>query len=322
MGEPRQPGTYPGKFSGMACLLPWMLVGTWLATITESTLAMYCGEMFAVWIPGVTASLGSLEETCQWVCRWWSVLVLTFVGTASWFSIGSAHEPGNNNTDAIQFRPSRVAHFQQWVSAARATLQQVHDYECTFVKRERINGQLQEEHVAAMRVRSTPFSVYLKFTAPRSAQGREASFVSGRNQGKMRAKNGGALGLVGYVLIDPQDPRAMQGTRHAITEAGIANLVSQLEAGLGRMSSEGEAAAAATIQFAESVWAEIPCLVFQITDPKATQRDAPHRTLVYFDRNTNLPIRYEAYRPDGELLEYFGYHSLRFNCGLTDRSFP
>lgn len=286
--------------------------------MTKWMFAMTLGEMVAVPKPVVTAPSRNLSGWKQWVPSWmvrWFILV----GMAVPFSGGSAQEP-KSRTDANPFRPSRIEHLQQWVGAARETLRQVVDYEGVLVKRERIDNQLQDEHAALIRVRSTPFSVYLKFTAPRSAQGREASYVSGRNQGKMRAKSGGALGWVGYMLIDPHDPRAMRGTRHAITEAGLANLVSQLEAGLERMLAESEAPV--TIQFAELVWAEMPCLVFQITDPKATERDASHRTVVFFDRETNLPIRYERYRHDGELLEYFGYHSLRFNCGLTDQSFP
>ncbi len=252
--------------------------------------------------------------------RWNRLLTVTLVfGLGPVLSDLGADE-SKVATRKLEFRPSRLEHFRQWVQAAKAVLHDVHDYECTFVKRERIDGKLQEEHVALMRVRHEPFSVYLKFTAPRSAQGREASFVSGRNQGKMRAKNGGALGLVGFVLIDPLDPRAMQGTRHAVTEAGIANLVAHLEAALARMSMNSDSSP--EIHFAEAMWGNLPTLVFQMIDPQAGERDAIGRTLIYFDRTTNLPIRYEAWRREGELEEYFGYENIRFNRGLTDRSFP
>jgi hypothetical protein len=221
---------------------------------------------------------------------------------------------------APKFRASHLHHLQRWVDAAEAALKQVRDYECTFVKQERIDGRLQDEHVALLRVRTEPFSVYLKFTAPRSVQGREVSFVAGRNEGKMRAKNGGALGVLGYVLIDPKDPRAMQGTRHAITEAGIANLLAQLKAACATMEKSPEKQP--TIRTGETVWSEQPCVVFEIVDSGEADQNQVTRTVIAFDRNTNLPVYYEAWLKSGELLERFGYQAIRFNRGLTDASFP
>jgi hypothetical protein len=218
------------------------------------------------------------------------------------------------------FRPSQIRHFKQWVDAAQAMLQQVRDYECTFIKQERIDGRLQEAHVALMRVRSEPFSVYLKFLSPRSVQGREASYVAGRNEGKMRAKNGGALGVVGFVWIDPQDPRAMQGTRHAITEAGIGHLVGQLRSACRAMEAMPERQP--TIRFGEIVWADQPCIVFEIVDASVTNRESVSRTVVAFDRNSNLPVAYEAWLKSGDLLERFRYEGIQFNRGLTDSAFP
>ena len=53
-----------------------------------------------------------------------------------------------------------------------------------------------------------------------------------------------------------------------------------------------------------------------------------HRCVVYFDRQTKLPVRFEAYerpRPDGppggELLECYSYLGLRFNVNLPDETF-
>jgi hypothetical protein len=53
-----------------------------------------------------------------------------------------------------------------------------------------------------------------------------------------------------------------------------------------------------------------------------------HRTVVYFDRETRLPIRFEAYDwpkpgspPGGELIECYNYVDLKFNVNLTDAAF-
>ena len=53
-----------------------------------------------------------------------------------------------------------------------------------------------------------------------------------------------------------------------------------------------------------------------------------YRSILYFDKETKLPIRIEAYdwpkqggSPDGELLEVYSYINLRFNTGLGDEAF-
>src|SRR5262249_12998001 len=65
-----------------------------------------------------------------------------------------------------------------WITAARETFQRVRDYQCTFIKRERLDGALQEEQSAVLQVRQQPFSVHLRFVAPKSAAGREAIYVA------------------------------------------------------------------------------------------------------------------------------------------------
>src|SRR5260370_1658089 len=65
------------------------------------------------------------------------------------------------------------------------------DYMCQFRKRELIRGQLQPENVIAMRVRTKPFSVYLRWQAPAALAGQEACYVAGRNNGMVRAHSPG-----------------------------------------------------------------------------------------------------------------------------------
>jgi outer membrane lipoprotein-sorting protein len=53
-----------------------------------------------------------------------------------------------------------------------------------------------------------------------------------------------------------------------------------------------------------------------------------YRTVVYFDKQTKLPVRFEAYdwpaaggTPGGEKLECYSYVDVKFNVGLTDAAF-
>src|SRR5262249_49765644 len=111
------------------------------------------------------------------------------------------------------------------IEAARRSYQGVRDYTCVLVKRERIQGQLEPENVVAMKVRTQPFSVYLRWTEPKASEGQQACYVAGRNNGMMRAQSPGLLGVVGFVSIAPRDPRAKKSSRHSITDAGIGNLI-------------------------------------------------------------------------------------------------
>src|SRR5262249_56722812 len=109
--------------------------------------------------------------------------------------------------------------------------QQVKDYTCLFVKHERVNGQLQPENLISMKVRTQPFSIYLRWLSPKASAGQEACYVAGRNNGMMRVHTTGLLGAMGFISLDPRDPRAMEGNRHTITEAGIGNLIEQYSQG-------------------------------------------------------------------------------------------
>src|SRR5205814_807574 len=93
------------------------------------------------------------------------------------------------------------------LARARQAFAGVRDYTCTLIKQERIGGELQPVNVMSMMVRSQPFSIYLKWHQPKAQVGQEACYVAGRNDGKMRAKSPGLLGTVGFVSIEPDDPR-------------------------------------------------------------------------------------------------------------------
>jgi outer membrane lipoprotein-sorting protein len=110
----------------------------------------------------------------------------------------------------------------------------------------------------------------------------------------------------------------MHGTHHAVTEIGLGNLLDRLNQALNRMAGGKPP----EITVAEYSLRQRPCLRFDVVDAAADGVSNSYRTLVYFDRETNLPVRYEAYDHRGNLLESFTYLELRFNTGLNDAAFP
>lgn len=214
----------------------------------------------------------------------------------------------------------------QLIAEAGQSYRSIRDYSCLFIKREVVNGQLQPENQMHMKMRPQPFSVYLRWLSPTCLAGQEVVYVAGRNNGMMRVHSRGILGAVGFVSIDPRDPRATQNNRHAITEAGIGNLIERyqqrwlLEKRLNKTQ----------VRIADYDFAQRRCTRVETIhlDPSDARQIYCYRSVVYFDQETHLPIRSESYdwpRPggaqEGNFLESYSYVNLRCNIGLGDEVF-
>lgn len=209
--------------------------------------------------------------------------------------------------------------------AARQAFQRVQNYTCLMIKQERVNGQLQQDNIIEMTLRTQPFSVYLRWLGPRQFVGQEACYVAGRNNNMMRVHTTGIAGAFGFISIAPNDPRVLQNSRHTITEAGIGNLTERLiktwevERALNRTQ----------VRIAEYEYNRRRCTRVEAIHPdRAACQCSSYRTIVYFDKEYQLPIRIEMYdwprsggSPRGDLLECYSYINLRFNQVLDEAIF-
>jgi hypothetical protein len=142
----------------------------------------------------------------------------------------------------------------------------------------------------------------------------------------MRAKAAGLAGAVGFLTLDPTDPRAMKQSRHAITDTGIGHLIETVAHGhevAHRLPPDQ-----VMTRFADYAFQQKPCTRMEAIYLVNNGQFYCHRSVVYFDKATKLPIRFEAYdwpapgsNPNGELLECYNYIDLKFNVGLTDAAF-
>ncbi|HBI42535.1 MAG TPA: hypothetical protein DDY78_06710 [Planctomycetales bacterium] len=210
------------------------------------------------------------------------------------------------------------------ITEAQAHFEKVTDYTCTLVKKERINGQLTPDHVVAMSVHNEPFSVNLRWIEPKNMVGQEACYVTGRNDGKMRAKSAGFLGAIGFMSIDPTDPRALKTSKHAITEAGIGNMIQcfadnwEIERQLNLTQ----------VHIGEYQYNKRRCIGVETIHPTNPDNQFhTYRTILYFDKNNGLPIRMECYDwphrqgEAGELTEVVSFANLRLNVGVDEAMF-
>jgi hypothetical protein len=213
----------------------------------------------------------------------------------------------------------------RWARMGLTELDKIQDYSATLVKRERIDGVLNDHEYAFVKVRNKPFSVYMYFLGPAKVKGQEALYVAGANDGNLLAHpNGLRHKLIGTVRLKPDSMLAMAGNRYPITQLGIRRLTERLiEVGEHDMKY-GEC----EVKMLEG--AKIngrQCTCIQVIHPTQRNYFLFNMARIYVDNQLNVPIRYEAYEwpkePGGEpqLTEEYTYLNLKLNNGFTDQDF-
>ncbi len=200
----------------------------------------------------------------------------------------------------------------------------IHDYTCTMVKRERIDGKLGEYQYIHAKIRHKPFSVYMYFIGPDSVKGREAIYVAGQNEGKLVGHEGGFAGrLVKRVWLDPTSALAMREQRYPITKVGIRNLTAEL---IRSMEADTKYAECEVTTKDEKI-GDRPATMVQVIHPIPRQNFDAHISRVFFDNELGIPIHYDSYlwprQPGGQppLEASFTYTNLKVNNGFTARDF-
>jgi hypothetical protein len=222
--------------------------------------------------------------------------------------------------------PSPVERAGQLINDAQTSFARVRDYAGTLVRQERIGGELQQEQFIHFRIRQQPFSVGLKWASPRHLAGQEAIFVSGKNNNEIRAHGTGLMSIAGWVSLATNDPRVMKNSRHSIMETGIGNMIAIISRTyeIDRQLPENQV----KVTFADYAFQQKPCTRMEVTHSVFNAQLYSHRCVVFFDKETKLPVRVEVFdwpkangNPNGELLECYSYINLKLNVGLTDASF-
>lgn len=202
--------------------------------------------------------------------------------------------------------------------------QNVHDYSATMVKRERVNGKLNEPEYMFVKVRHKPLSVYMYFLDPVSIRGQEVVWVENQNEGKMQAHGVGVRKMFGTVSLEPTSPLAMKGNRYPITEIGLLNLVRRLIEVGEKDAQYGEC----EVNFYQG--AKINgrvCTCIQVMHPVPRRNFLFHVARIFVDDELNVPIRYEAHDWPAEkggapqLIEEYTYLNLKLNNNFTDADF-
>jgi hypothetical protein len=210
-----------------------------------------------------------------------------------------------------------------WMQEAKRNYTAVKDYTCTLVSQENVNGKLLDQNIIQMKVKTTPFSVHMRWIKPDKSANQELAFVLGKNNNKMRVKSR-ILGAGFFVSIDPNDKRVTQHSRHTILEAGIGNMIEQTI----NQWEKDRVLDKTQVKTANFLCNGRDCYRIELTRVQKSPAFYCHRSVIFLEKDSKLPIRLENYGwpreggpADGELLESFSYVNLQFNVGLKDADF-
>jgi outer membrane lipoprotein-sorting protein len=212
-----------------------------------------------------------------------------------------------------QMSPTEVERLLKEMTQAYA---QVDHYTATFLKQERIAGELGPEQWLMLKFKK-PFKVYLRWLKGKH-EGRQALFPAGADGNELWVRLPMLVGSV-TLSLDPQSPRARKGNRHPITDVGIGRLLDFITDSAERGLQRGEL----TIEDGgQHTTFGRPTQRFRLHFPPDPAKGYYCMTaLIDVDRELRLPIYAEIFDWDGQLVERYGYVDLHLNPGLTNEDF-
>lgn len=214
--------------------------------------------------------------------------------------------------------------FPKMLAEARAAHAKLRDYSCHLVRTERVRGKLQAEQTTELRVRVQPMCVSVRVVAPKSVAGQETSYIASKSTSKVRFKAAGVEGVRGFVTLDKDDAKVLADTRHTLPETGLLAVAERIEK---VVATEKKLNNAVQILVSEYTFAGRPVTRYEVFADRVHPNRYAHRCVLYIDKETKLPARFEAYETpkpgttEGELIEVQSFVGLRTNTGLGEAAF-
>lgn len=236
----------------------------------------------------------------------------------------AATGPGSNNvkqTAGEEGEEHPLDRALQLAEKSRDTLSTVNDYTANFIKMEMVKNKPISQSMQ-LKFREKPFSVYLHFQD--AHKGREVLYVEGANAGKLLVREAGLKSVAGTFSFTPLSPEVMNESRYPITNIGMKKL---LDAVIEQWKSETAFGETNVEYFPNAKIGETACLVISSTHPQMRKQFPFHKTLLWIDKQSNLPIRVTQHgwpaQPGQKppVVEEYTYLNLKTNVGLNERDF-
>ena len=227
-------------------------------------------------------------------------------------------------TEAAEAPKSDRESLVKALSDSRTALGKLRDYTCTFTRQEMRGGKLSAEEVAEMKVRTSPAGVYARFAQPAEAAGMEVAYTAARKNQRVRYRPAGVAGAKGFQSAPLDDAKFLTSNRHPVSEWTMAAVIDRVSAAVAREKTLNNPVEvyAADYQFAGKNVTR-----YEIYTRRPHAFRYAHRMLVFVDKKTNLPLRYEAYdqpKPgasSGDLIEAYSFSDVKPNVGLGENAF-
>jgi hypothetical protein len=236
--------------------------------------------------------------------------------------VGPKSEPARAEGKAEPSKPADS--LAAMLSESRPAVGKGRDYTCTFTRQEQRNGSLSGEQVAEMRVRTSPAGVYVRFARPESIAGMEVAYSAARKGTKMRYRPAGVPGGRGFQTLDTDDEKFLAENRHPVTEWTMSAVIDRVAAATAREKTLNNPV---EVYASDYKFAGRNVTRYEVLTRRPHALRYAHRMLVYVDKETKLPVRYEAYdQPKngaavGELFEAYSFSDLKLNVGLGENAF-
>jgi hypothetical protein len=207
---------------------------------------------------------------------------------------------------------------------ARSALGKLRDYSGTFTRQERLKGTLSAEQVGEMKMRINPVGVYVRFAIPDAASGMEVAYSGAKRDGKMRYRPAGVMGRKGFQKLELDDVKFLTENRHPVNEWGIGPVIERIATATAREKVLNNPVEVYT---ADYQFANRNVTRYEILMRRPHALRYAERMVVFTDKETKLPLRFEAYDEPrngaaiGELIEAYSFTDLKFNQGIGENTF-
>lgn len=231
-----------------------------------------------------------------------------------------------NSIETTQTPPPKSADLLvTMLSDTRTAVGKMRDYSCTFTRQESIKGKLSAEQVAEMKVRSSPVGVYVRFAQPTSVSGMEIAYSASHKSVKMRYRAPTADGMKGFRTLDLDDDKFLASNRHPVSDWTMSAVIDRVAAAVAREKTLNNPVEVYTSDYQ---FAGHNVTRYEIYTRRPHAFRYAYRMVVYVDKASKLPMRYEAYSEPksggttgGDLFEAYSFSALKVNIGIGESTF-
>lgn len=191
-----------------------------------------------------------------------------------------------------------------WLKKCRDAYDAIKGYECTLLRRQRIEDELGEWKWSVLKFRK-PLAARVRVVGGEKA-GTDLLYVAGANNGKIRARSTGLLGIAAF-NVAPDSRRAMKGELYPITWIGIGKVLDLMDEEVRKVSAEGRLVATSF----EATHRGRKYLRFDVVLPKDGEgKYFCRRAQIEIDAQVALPVHIVLYDWQERLREEYYYLDL------------